>query len=86
VTCGRVARPGCCKLDAIFTLRQQQTHCPCLLTVFSANRTLPHPPALPFPSLPRCLCKECAAMLKESKVDKCPMCREPIEAFIMRVF
>jgi hypothetical protein len=37
-------------------------------------------------SVHKCLCKECAAMLKESKVDKCPMCREPIEAFIMRVF
>jgi len=25
-------------------------------------------------------------MLKENKVANCPMCREPIEAFIMRVF
>ena len=40
----------------------------------------------PTPPIHRCLCRDCAAMLKESKVANCPMCREPIEAFIMRVF
>ena len=45
----------------------------------------PRPPP-PRSSPCRCLCRDCAAMLKESKVATCPMCREPIEAYIMRVF
>jgi hypothetical protein len=34
----------------------------------------------------RCLCRECAVHLKESNVELCPMCREHIDAYIMRVF
>ena len=37
-------------------------------------------------SVHKCLCRECATHLKESNVQHCPMCREPIQAFIMRVF
>jgi hypothetical protein len=34
----------------------------------------------------RCLCRECAVHLKESNVQACPMCRETVQAYIMRVF
>lgn len=44
-------------------------------------------PALaPVPAARRCLCRECAVHLKESNVQLCPMCRDPVEAYIMRVF
>ncbi len=35
-------------------------------------------------SLPccRCLCKDCTQLLKDSKKELCPMCREPVEAYI----
>ncbi|KAL4436738.1 hypothetical protein ABPG75_003877 [Micractinium tetrahymenae] len=37
-------------------------------------------------SVHKCLCKDCAAMLKADKIENCPMCREKVDAYIMRVF
>lgn len=34
----------------------------------------------------KCLCRPCAQGLKDANTRNCPMCREPIEAFIMHVY
>ncbi|KAI3426006.1 hypothetical protein D9Q98_007974 [Chlorella vulgaris] len=33
-------------------------------------------------SVHRCLCRDCTQLLKDSKKELCPMCREPVEAYI----
>ena len=37
-------------------------------------------------SMHKCLCHDCAVELKARQTGNCPICREPIDSYIMQIF